>query len=93
LEEEFITRPFNISFIPIAVWEELDAYCKQNYGNNRRAMIVDLMRKEQEDFKNELLWAELEALSFRIGMIENKKVDEPKKEEENPRKFRTFGGV
>jgi len=88
LESTFITRPFNIGYVPIVVWEELDQYCKKHYDDNRRKMVVDLMSKEEENFQHELLWAEIRAIIDKLGEIDEK-LEVPK--EVSPRKFRTFG--
>ena len=91
LERTFITRPFNIGYVPVKIWEELDKYCKEFYDDNRRNMIVDLMKKDESDFKYELLYSEISALLVRIESLEAKLAVPPVVD--SARKFKTFGKV
>ena len=34
---------------------DIDKYCKENYDNNRRQMILDLIRYKNDDFKMKML--------------------------------------
>lgn len=73
LETTLITRTFNISGMPLKAWEEVDAFCKANYGDVRWVMLSDLVRLADFDFKYELLWSELEAIKEKVANLEEKK--------------------
>lgn len=84
LENTVITKTFNVSGMPLAIWEEVNDFCKQEFGDNRWTMIHTLKRAFEEDWKYQALYNEIEDLKAKVALLENKEV-EPSKP------FKTFG--
>ena len=85
LESNLITKTFNISGMPESIWREVDEYCKSKYGDSRWVMLSDLVRKDKEDFKYQLLLSRIEENSQRIEEVKNKS------EPSSVQRFKTFG--
>ena len=76
LEKGLITRTFNVGGMPESVFKEIDAYCKEQYGDSRWTMIADLHRMAKEDYKFSLLYDELLALRTELETLKNNKKEE-----------------
>lgn len=72
METSFITKTFNIGYMPIAFWEEIDSFCREYYGNVRWVMLKDLKDKAVADFKFELLYDQLQELKGHLALLEQK---------------------
>ena len=87
IESEVITRTFNVSGMPLSVFNEVDKFCKEQFGDNRWTMIWTLIKGHQDDYKFAMLYDKLEDLEVKY----NNFINQPKPVEE--RKVKTFGGV
>ncbi len=84
LENELITRTFQVSGMPMAVFEEVDTFCKEQFGDNRWTMIWTLVKAQQEDYKFAMIYDKLEALELKYNELTTQA-----KAPEN--KLKTFG--
>ena len=86
LESTIITKTFHVSGMPMTVWRDVDAFCKEYYGDSRWVMISDLIKMAKDDYKMSLLHKEVQGLAMKIAELE-KPVAEPQ-----PKKtFKGFG--
>lgn len=89
LESTIITRPFNISGMPIAVWEEVNLFCKEHYGDSRWTMLVDLIRLAKDDWRFKALQEQIDNIREDMAMLSQKEV----KPEKTGRVPKTFGNM
>lgn len=87
LESQLITRSFNASGMPLVVWDEINLFCKDYYGDVRWVMVKDLVDKAKSDYKYAMLYDELLTLKAEVAELKLK-IDEPKKEVS---RFKSFG--
>jgi hypothetical protein len=86
IENEVITRSFQVSGMPIAVFNEVDQFCKDQFGDNRWTMIHTLVKAQQEDYKFAMIYDKLEDMEVKINNLYNN----PQETEKKPK---TFGKV
>ena len=86
--ENTITRTFNVSGMPLPVWEEINQFCVENFGDSRWTMVYSLMKSTKDDFKYNMLYNEIEFLKERIVVLET---DEPVKGINVNQRVKTFG--
>jgi hypothetical protein len=71
--------------------EYVDTYCKERYDNNRKVMILDLIKYKEEQLPfillNEKMNFLFNDLNKKLKMLEKK---EEKEEEPKPRKWKGF---
>lgn len=90
VEEKIITRTFNISGMPLKVYNELDLYCKEQYGDSRWTMVYDLMKYQTEDYKYQLLYDTLMSLKMEVDGLKVGNATAPPTSNVKP--FKSFGG-
>jgi len=86
VESELITRSFQVSGMPLSIFNEVDTFCKQNFGDSRWTMIWTLVKAQQEDYKFAMLFDKLEDLEIKYNQLVNKPVEEKK-----DKGLKTFG--
>ena len=86
IESTVVTRTFHVSGMPESVFKEIDAFCKEFYGDSRWNMIADLVRASREDYKFSILYDEVYNVKQRVSNLE----EAPKDERKAP-KIKTFG--
>lgn len=74
IEDNIVTRTFNISGMPESVYKELDSYCKSFYGDSRWNMVYEFYRYRLEDYKYQLLYDTVKDLQV---TVENLKLSSP----------------
>ena len=85
LESTLITRTFNVSGMPVAVWSEVDDFCKEYYGDSRWSMVADLVRLAKDDWRFRAMQDEIDAIKENLAKLSVKEPIEVKK------KIPTFG--
>jgi len=86
IEGQLITRTFNVSGMPFKVFEEVDEFCKSEFGDNRWTMIHTLIKGQKEDYKFAMLYDLINEVKGEIAEIKLE-LNKPK---EN-KKLKTFG--
>ncbi len=71
IESKIITKTFNISGVPLNVWNEIDVFCKDMYGDARWLMVADLVRQQKTDYKYAAIYDTVESLKQEIATITN----------------------
>ena len=85
IESNVVNRTFSASGMPETVFKEVNAFCKEFYGDSRWVMIADLMRMAKEDIKFTMLYDELAVVKGRVAKLEEQK------SEKKPSRVTTFG--
>ena len=75
IEGTLVTRTFHVGGMPESVFKEIDAFCKEYYGDSRWTMIADLHRATKEDFKFSMLYDEIQDIKEELAEL--KAVPEP----------------
>lgn len=88
IESTIITKTFHINGMPESLHKELDAFCKENYGDARWIMIKDFYDWVRKDYRFELLHEDLEDVKGRVASLEKQDKPEVKKN----KGLKTFGG-
>ena len=87
LEGTLITRTFHVGGMPESVFKEIDAFCKEYYGDSRWTMIADLHRAVRDDYKYNMLYDDLQDLKREVGLLQT--IEEPEVKVKS--KITTFG--
>ena len=73
IESKVITKTFNISGVPLTIWNEIDSFCKEMYGDARWIMVADLIKQQKDDYKYAAIYDTVESLRQEIANISNVK--------------------
>ena len=90
IEKDIVYKVYSAN-VPMDKWETqypiVDAFCKDNFGDNRWTMIWTLVNEQVNDYKYALLYNKLMDLETEITEIKNIFKQQPKKGKE----MKTFG--
>lgn len=93
IEDEIITLPFRISYVPKKLFKELDAFCKENFKDDRVAFLRFLWEFYQREVTVKLLDDKVDLLTANVQNYLTNLDERLSKLEEKPNSMKAVFGA